>query len=156
MSRGSFNSLLSSFPRRIALDVKRSRQAEYKSRRDERAAVEDISSIEREREMENRSSACSILGQDLLASHKERRNAGSTPQYENIIGLKPEGIQQCAELSCSPGTCNAISRFRAVHCHVRTSGFQVGTCVRRIHMAQKRSRARRKGRARADLRKEWG
>lgn len=123
---------------------------------DERAVVEDICGTEKEREREREEwrTGSPILGQDLLASHKERRNAGSTPQYENIIGLKPEGTQQCAELSCSPGTCNAISRSRAVHCHVRTSGFQVGTCVRRIRMAQKRSRARRKGRAGADLRKE--
>lgn len=86
----------------------------------ERAVVEDISDIKREKEKERNGKQ--VLGlfysQDLLASHKERRNSGSTPQYENIIGLKPEGIQQCAELSCIPGTCNAISRC------IATSGRQ--------------------------------
>lgn len=49
------------------------------------------------------------------------------PQYENIIGRKPKGTQQCAELSsATPALQRDLST--AVQCHVRTSGFQVGTC----------------------------
>jgi len=75
------------------------------------------------------------------------------PQYENIIGRKPEGTQQCAELS---STAPAVQRDLSVLRCSTTSGRQDfrWVLVRRIRVAQKRFRAWRKGGTGADLWKE--
>lgn len=61
-------------------------------------------------------------------------------QYENIIGGKPVGTQQCAELSsrgCAAATTDSLGL--AAQCHVRMSGFPGGPLVPRIRVVEKHS-----------------
>lgn len=153
------SSLLSStFSQRIVSDVGRLRRAKcndgtrgengdrrYKSAGDERRRKRDEGRQRRRivRPVPFSSKiSCELTRSEVMPA--ARREHTRPPQYENIIGRKPEGTQQCAELSPAA---SALQRDLSLSRCSATSGRQDfrWVLVRWIRMAQKRSRARRKG-----------
>lgn len=101
--------LLSTFPWRIASDARRLWRAKYNNgtREDEDRTYKRRREKEREKQRERRrivrpvpfssKISCELTRSEVMPA--ACREHTRLPQYENIIGRKLEGTQQCAELS---------------------------------------------------------
>jgi len=157
MSRGSFNSLLSSFPRRIASNVKRSWQAEYKSGGREGGGRRYKRYKERKREREKWKTGprpILFLGKTYSPVTRSDVIPAARHNMKTLSVLSRKAYSNVLSLAAAPALATR-SLVALPRQDVRISGGYL--CPPDSHGPKAiPGKARRKGRAGADLRKERG